>query len=66
MTVENQESEVKAKYKIVDSSESDPLSNKISIESPLSKSLMGKTKQDLISVKTPNGTTIQYKILRIS
>ena len=66
VTVENKENKAIAKYRIVDSSEADPLSNKISSDSPLSKSLMGKTKEELISVKTPIGTTVQYKILKVS
>jgi len=65
VTVENQNNKLKSKYKIVDPSESDPLSSKISSESPLSKSMMGKTQEEIVTVKTPNGITIEYKILKV-
>ena len=65
VTVENQNNQAKSKYRIVDSSESDPLANKISSESPLAKSLMGKSEKEIIPVKAPNGTTIEYKILKV-
>ena len=65
VTVENQNNKLKTKYKIVDPSESDPLSSKISSESPLSKSMMGKTQEETVKVKTPNGITIEYKILKV-
>ena len=65
VTVENQNNQTKSKYRIVDSSESDPLANKISSESPLAKSLMGKSEKEIIPVKAPNGTTIEYKILKV-
>ena len=65
VTVENQNNKLKSKYKIVDPSESDPLSSKISSESPLSKSMMGKTQEEIVTVKAPNGITIEYKILKV-
>ncbi len=65
VTVENQNNKLKSKYKIVDPSESDPLSSKISSESPLSKSIMGKTQEEIVTVKAPNGITIEYKILKV-
>ena len=42
-------------YKIVGSMEADPFENKISNESPIAKSLMGKKKGDIITVTSPNG-----------
>ena len=42
-------------YSVVDSIESDILSGKISIRSPLGKALMGKKAGDVIRVHTPQG-----------
>ncbi|QJC35501.1 transcription elongation factor GreA [Enterobacteriaceae endosymbiont of Donacia proxima] len=51
-------------YKIVGHDESDLKNNLISINAPLSRSLIGKKKNDIINVKTPRGI-IEYKILNI-
>ena len=50
--------------KIMGSIESDPMSGKISNESPLGKALIGKSKGDVIEVQTPAGIQ-KYKILSI-
>src|SRR3990167_6361710 len=42
-------------YTIVGASESDPSSGKISAESPLGHSLLGKTKGEKAEIATPNG-----------
>ena len=42
-------------YTIVGSSESDPASGKISSESPIGYSLLGKTKGEKVKITTPNG-----------
>tara|TARA_B100000686_G_C16637855_1_gene888321 strand:- start:319 stop:1179 length:861 start_codon:yes stop_codon:yes gene_type:complete len=65
VTVQNQNNQSKSKYRIVDPSESDPLANRISSESPLAKSLMGKSEKEIIQVKAPNETTIEFKILKV-
>lgn len=52
-------------YKIVGSTEADPDEGRLSDESPLGKSLMGKAEGDMIDVDAPAGI-IQYKILKIS
>ncbi len=49
---------------IVGSPETDPLSGKISRNSPLGKALLGKKKGDIVSVKVPAGL-VQYKILKV-
>ena len=51
-------------YTIVGSTESDPLNNKISDESPIGKGLLGKKLGDTVEIETPNGT-ITFKILEI-
>ena len=42
-------------YRIVGSKEADPSNNKISNESPLAKAIMGRKKNDMCSVESPNG-----------
>ncbi|HAZ16809.1 MAG: transcription elongation factor GreA [Candidatus Jacksonbacteria bacterium RIFCSPLOWO2_02_FULL_43_9] len=51
-------------YTIVGSSEADPLNGKVSNESPLGKSFLGKKVGDEVSVLVPVGT-ITYHILEI-
>lgn len=52
-------------YKIVGSTEADPDEGRLSDESPLGKSLMGKAEGEMIDVDAPAGV-IQYKISKIS
>lgn len=44
-------------YELVDPTESDPGSGKISVESPIGHSLIEKSKGDKVEIKTPGGTT---------
>lgn len=55
----------KEEYELVSSIEADPSNGKISIDSPLGKSLFGKRKGDTAVVKAPAGD-IAYKINSIS
>ncbi len=52
-------------YDIVSTVEADPDNDKISVESPVGKSLIGKTVGESVKVKTPNDE-IEFKILSIS
>lgn len=52
-------------YKVVGSSESDPLNSKISSDSPIGVELLGKCVGDTIRVHTPGGIR-NFKILEIS
>lgn len=52
-------------YYIVGSTESDPTENKISDESPLGKSLIGKKVGDRVTVDAPSGL-VPYEILGVS
>jgi transcription elongation factor GreA len=52
-------------YAIVGSTEADPSQNKISVDSPLGKALVGKKKGEKASVKTPVGNQ-EYEIIAIS
>ncbi len=52
-------------YTIVDQSQVDYKTNKISVNSPLAKALIGKKGGDIISVFTPKGDELTYKIISI-
>lgn len=54
----------KAEFMIVGSAEADPLSGKISNESPIGKALMGKKVGDSVEVDIPAGK-VKYKIVKI-
>lgn len=51
-------------FSIVGQNEADPISRKISIESPIGAALMNKKKDDKVEIKTPNGL-ITYNILNV-
>jgi len=51
-------------YTIVGSAESDPLDGKISNDSPMAQSLLGKTVKDKVTVNTPAGE-MEVEILEI-
>jgi len=51
-------------FTIVSFNESDPLSGKISNESPLGQAFINKKKGDRITVKTPKGE-VEYEIVKI-
>lgn len=52
-------------YKIVGSAEADPFEGKISNDSPMAKSLIGRQIGDQVNVQTPGGD-IQVKIVSVS
>ena len=54
-----------SQYMIVGSAEADPAQAKISNESPVGRSLMGKKVGSIVNVEVPIGT-IKYKIKAIS
>lgn len=51
-------------FTLVGSQQASP-PKKISIESPLGKTLLGKKLGDSVTIKTPSGQTKQYKILEV-
>ncbi|KJD53393.1 transcription elongation factor GreA, partial [Bacillus amyloliquefaciens] len=52
-------------YTIVGSAEADPFEGKISNDSPIAKSLLGKQVGDEVTVQTPGGEML-VKIVKIS
>jgi len=65
VTLENLNNGGEVTYQIVGPDESDISSGKISITSPLGKSLIGKGLDEEVEVKTPGGIK-KYSILKIS
>lgn len=59
-----QDNGAKKEFKIVGSNEADPLTGKISNESPMGQALLGRTPGEEISITTPSGNA-KYKILNI-
>ncbi|WP_409523770.1 transcription elongation factor GreA [Nitrincola sp. MINF-07-Sa-05] len=66
VTVElvNLETDEEVSYRIVGDDESDIKQRKISINSPIARSLIGKDEGDVITVETPAGV-IEYELLRV-
>ena len=64
VTLEDEDSGDKVKYKIVGEDEADVRDGKISITSPIARALIGKAKGDSAEVTTPRGTR-SYEILKI-
>ena len=62
--VEDGESD-KETYKIVGSTEADPILGLISNESPIGGALLGKKKGDKVLVETPGGE-ITFKVVKVS
>ena len=52
-------------YTIVSFNEADPLTGKISNESPLGVAFLGRKKGDLVTVETPKGV-VKYRIIKIT
>ena len=59
------ETENKVRYQIVGDDEADLKFSKISVNSPVAKSLIGKEIGSVVEVKTPNGTK-EYEIINFS
>ena len=51
-------------YKIVGEDEADLKKGKISVTSPISRSLVGKSEGDSVTIKTPSGE-INYEIIKV-
>jgi transcription elongation factor GreA len=64
VTLLDEDTEDKVKYRIVGELEADVRSGKISITSPLSRALLGKRKKDIVEVSTPGGGK-SYKVVKV-
>ena len=63
--VYDEEFEEEDEYHVVGSTEADPVSNKISDESPVGRALLGHKVGDVVTVEAPAGD-IKLKIIKIS
>ena len=61
MTIVNCDTDEEMRYKIVGEDEADIKDSKISVTSPIARSLIGKMVGDIVSVQTPSGM-IEYEI----
>ncbi len=64
VTLVDEDTDEKVKYKIVGDSEASVKDGKISISSPIARALIGKSKNDTAEVTTPKGAR-SYQILKI-
>lgn len=56
----------KEEYQLVSTAESDPKSGHLSVESPLGAAILGSKVGETVTVETPDGDKIGYKILKIN
>src|SRR3712207_497952 len=63
--VKDQKTDKSVKYRIVGSAEANPSENKLSNESPVGKALIGKKRNDVVSVPVPRGPARKLKITKI-
>ncbi|MGB0664437.1 MAG: transcription elongation factor GreA [Pontibacterium sp.] len=61
VTILNLETDEKSKYQIVGDDEADIKNNKISVNSPIARGLIGKEEGDDVAIQTPGGLT-EYEI----
>jgi len=64
VTIIDEDTEAEATYKIVGDDESDVKSGKISVSSPISRSLINKEVGDVVEVNAPGGLK-SYEILKV-
>ena len=64
VTIRDDETNEQSTYQIVGEYESDINNKKLSINSPLAKGLIGKTKNDAVEINSPKGTKI-YTVLSV-
>ena len=65
VTLVDEDTEEKVKYRIVGETEANVKQGKISITSPIARALLGKGKKDVVEVSTPGGGK-SYEVLRVS
>jgi transcription elongation factor GreA len=64
VTLIDEDTDEKVKYKIVGELEANVRDGKISITSPIARALIGKTKGDSVEVTTPKGTKA-YEVIKV-
>ena len=64
VVIENLDTEEQKRYKIVGDDEADFKANKISINSPIARGLIGKSEGDEAKIQTPRGE-VEYEIVEV-
>jgi len=64
VTLLNIDTEAEVKYQIVGDDEADIKQNRISINSPIARGLIGKTVDSEIEISTPGGA-VEYEIMAV-
>jgi len=64
VTLVDEDTEEKVKYRIVGETEASVKEGRISITSPIARALLGKRKKDVVEVSTPGGGK-SYEIIRV-
>ena len=64
VVIENLDTEEQKRYKIVGDDEADFKANKISINSPIARGLIGKSEGDEVKIQTPSGE-VEYEIVEV-
>lgn len=65
VTIENLETEEQKTYKIVGDDEADFKINKISVNSPIARGLLGKHEGDEVKIITPQGE-VEYEVVQVA
>ena len=65
VTIKNIENDMQLTYVIVPESEADLMEKKISVESPISKGLLGKKVGEIAEIEVPNGM-MKFEIIAIT
>jgi transcription elongation factor GreA len=65
VTIKNKKNNATMQYTLVPESEANLKENKISVDTPIAKGLMGKKVGDLVEIKVPSGI-IPFEIVKIS
>ena len=64
VTIENLDTEEQKTYRIVGDDEADFKINKISVNSPIARGLLGKNEGDEVKIQTPNGE-VEYEVVKV-
>ena len=65
VTLVNLEDDSELTYRIVGEDEADIKANRISVMSPVARALIGKSEEDVVVVRTPNGEN-EYEIVKVA
>ena len=63
--LKDQKTETSQKFQIVGSAEADPIEHKLSNESPIGKALIGRKRNEVVTVDVPRGPKKKLKITKI-